>query len=122
MACVRSVGCGEGLAAWRALALEYEPMTHKRWNAMLMGLLNPSWDKKSASEGFNISLLEWERRIREYESGSGRSFPSKLKVATVCAHAPEIYADCSRLGAPTFEDDYQEISGLDASIHRLSHL
>ena len=76
-----------------------------------MGLLNPNWDKKSAAEGFKIALLEWERRIREYELGSARAFPHELKVATVCAHAPEIYTDCLRLGAPAFKDDYKEMLG-----------
>merc|ERR1712194_376328 len=111
LACVRSVASGEGLAAWRSLVLGYEPRTHKRWNAMLMGLLSPGWDKKAVGASWKVLLLDWERRIREYEGGSGRHLGEELRVATVCRHAPDAFTDCLRLGAPVFRDDYRAMIG-----------
>ena len=61
---VRSAEKHHGIAAWKRIKSEYRPDAAGRHTAMLMGIMQPGWDSRNATN-FLDQLTEWERRIQE---------------------------------------------------------
>ena len=72
-----------GAQAWKLLCEEYRPMMAGRFNAMLMGLLKPSWDD---SKSFLDQLAAWEIECLEYVTQSGQPLTDATKIAVVTQH------------------------------------
>lgn len=76
---VRLVDVGCGYKAWWALCRTYEPQLALRWNTMLTSILNPVWH----SSNFQEELLQWERLVLDYESGTKAKLPDQVKIAVI---------------------------------------
>ena len=74
-----------GFHAWRLLKREYSPAVSTRFNAMLVGLLEPQFDDRSP---FGDQLAAWLVSIAEYERDSGEAFHDRMKIAVLTARAP----------------------------------
>lgn len=77
-----------GLESWRRLFLEYESSSGTRLNALLGGILNPSWQARPGHD-FMEMLLQWEQCIDDYERQSDEMLSNALKAAVLTQHAPQ---------------------------------
>ena len=82
-----------GWVAWRRLCREYEPPSHGRWVAMLVGLLSPEW---SSTTPFWDQLLQWEAALMKYEAQSNVKVPDEIRCAVIAKHAPQKVKDYIR--------------------------
>ncbi len=82
---VRTVRRADGLGSWAKLVREYEPSVAARHCAMLSSLLCPGFED---SKPFTEQLLEWERRITDYELVTKAMFPDAYKCAVISRWAP----------------------------------
>ena len=100
---VRQVPEGHGLEAWRCLVQEYEPEEPTRWCSMLRSLMKPAWSEASP---FMDQLLEWERAIRVYETGSGHRVGEPMRCAIITGQAPSAVRNFLRLSPVDYAGDY----------------
>ena len=84
---LRGVHHANGLEAWRRLTLEYEPRTVARSTAMLTGILTPKWKDVAVSD-FMEAILQWEKRVEDYNDVTGLPLGDAVKVAVVTQYAP----------------------------------
>ena len=84
---LRGVHHANGLEAWRRLTLEYEPRTVARSTAMLTGILTPKWKDIAVGE-FMEAILQWEKRVEDYDDMTGLPLGDAVKVAVVTQYAP----------------------------------
>ena len=103
---VRQVPEGHGLEAWRCLVKEYEPAVATRYCAVLAALLTPVWTETG---GFMEQLVEWERRLRQYEAMAGEKLSDALKCAVVTAKAPHRVKDFLRLSPTDLTGNYGQL-------------
>ena len=103
---VRQVPEGHGLEAWRCLAKEYEPAVATRYCAVLAALLTPVWTETG---GFMEQLVEWGRRLRQYEAMAGEKLSDALKCAVVTARAPNRVKDFLRLSSTGLTGNYGQL-------------
>eukprot|EP00972_Heterocapsa_arctica_P033162 4878965-Heterocapsa_arctica.AAC.1 len=87
LAIIRLIKSVNGMVAWKRLVSEYEPELAGRRCAVLAGLLTPDWTSKTA-QPFIDQLLEWERRLAEYELAKKVLVPDPFKCAVVLRWAP----------------------------------
>ena len=99
---VRSAEKHLGTAAWKRIKTEYQPDAAGRHTAMLMGIMQPGWDSRSAAN-FLDQLTGWERRIQEYEGESLETFSDGMKIAVLASSAPESIRNVVRLAGRTSE-------------------
>ena len=84
---LRGVPHANGLEAWRLLTLEYEPRTVARSTAMLAGILTPRWSDVAAGD-FTEAILQWEKRVEDYNEVARLPLGDAVKVAVVTQYAP----------------------------------
>ena len=88
-----------GYLAWRYLLEELEPRTRQRTLSMLTALPGKEGWPKTGS--FYDQIVEWERRIAEYENLSGTKMAEDLKLATIVERAPPEVSTYLRLHVTT---------------------
>ena len=86
------------------MSLEFEPALPGRHAAMLAALIQPRWSKDPAA--WRLELAEWERTIDRYETQSGQSFASALRLAVVAQHGPAAVQEVIRQNSQHIGDDY----------------
>eukprot|EP00972_Heterocapsa_arctica_P056450 8328357-Heterocapsa_arctica.AAC.1 len=91
------------MAAWKRLVGEYEPDLAGRHCAVLAGLLTRDWSGKAA---FIDQLLEWERRLAEYELATKVLVPDPLKCAVVLRWAPPRVREFLRISPVDLTGNY----------------
>jgi len=79
---LRGVHHANGLEAWRRLTLEYEPRIVARSTAMLTGILIPKWRDVAVGD-FMEAILQWEKRVEDYDDVTGLPLGDAVKVAVV---------------------------------------
>ena len=95
-----------GALAWRKIRQEYQPEVGGRHNAMLVGVLQPSW---SSDKSFADQLIDWETRITEYESATSDIISDATKVAIITASSPPEVRSVVRMVAGPAGGKYQAI-------------
>ena len=81
LAILRRTPRGEGLRAWKRMKAEYEGGDGSRAVVLLMGLLQPQWDKAVGPRSFMEALEEWETEIGLYEKQTGDNIPGQVRLA-----------------------------------------
>ena len=74
-----------------------------RFNAMLAGLLEPSFDDRTP---FGDQLAAWLVQIADYEQDSGERFHNRMKIAVLTARAPPSASTEVRRAAAICGDDW----------------
>ena len=105
MATVRAGPRYSGFEVWVRLVKEYEPSLATRRMSLLSGLLAPTLSQ----ERFQEDLLEWERKVRQYEQLVGTKFPSDVKCAVVAQHAPKHIRTFLQLATQEVMEDYETL-------------
>jgi hypothetical protein len=103
---VRTVRRADGLGSWAKLVREYEPSVAARHCAMLSSLLCPSLED---SKPFTEQLLEWERKITEYELVTKAAFPDAYKCAVISRWAPKRVREFLRVNTSDLTASYAEL-------------
>ena len=104
---LRGVHHANGLEAWRRLTLEYEPRIVARSTAMLTGILTPKWSDVAASD-FMEAILQWEKRLEDYNDVTGMPLGDAVKVAVVTQYFPAPIKKFLQL-SPTEHVGYAEL-------------
>ncbi|CAE8611618.1 unnamed protein product [Polarella glacialis] len=103
---VRTVRRADGLGSWAKLVREYEPSVAARHCAMLSSLLCPGFED---SKPFTEQLLEWERRITDYELVTKAMFPDAYKCAVISRWAPKRVREFLRVNTSDLTASYVEL-------------
>ncbi|CAE8719240.1 unnamed protein product, partial [Polarella glacialis] len=103
---VRTVRRADGLGSWAKLVREYEPSVAARHCAMLSFLLCPGFED---SKPFTEQLLEWERRITDYELVTKAMFPDAYKCAVISRWAPKRVREFLRVNTSDLTASYGEL-------------
>ena len=106
---VRSAEKHHGIAAWRRIKPEYQPVAAGRHTAMLMRFMQPGWDSRGAANTFLDQLTESERRIQEYEVKNLETFSDGMKIGVLASHAPESVRNVVRLAARPVSGNYRVV-------------
>ncbi|CAE8615096.1 unnamed protein product [Polarella glacialis] len=100
---VRTVRRADGLGSWAKLVREYEPSVAARHCAMLSSLLCPCFEE---SEPFTEQLLDWERKIADYELVTKATFPDAYKCAVISRWAPKRVREFLRVNTSDLTASY----------------
>ena len=100
---------GWGLELWRQLVSEFESSAGPRVTAMLVGVLNPSWD---AGRPFLDQLAEWEVQVDRYESLSNEKITPAVKAAVLVSNAPADIRATLRVHLATASGDFDRLRSL----------
>ena len=104
--CVRTVPRGNGFLAWRALIAEYQPTIGGRFTSVLMGLLNPNWEKVAVAD-FLATLTRWELEVDRFQLESGDHISGMMRVAVVTRHAPNEIKTMLRQSSSAIAANYE---------------
>ena len=72
----RAAERGHGLHVWRKLKEEYEPSSASRLSSMLVGLLQPNFEKDTL-----VKIECWEQNLARYITDGGEPIPDSVKSA-----------------------------------------
>ncbi|CAE8737401.1 unnamed protein product, partial [Polarella glacialis] len=103
---VRTVRRADGLGSWAKLVRDYEPSVAARHCAKLSSLLCPGFED---SKPFTEQLLEWERRITDYELVTKAMFPDAYKCAVISRWAPKRVREFLRVNTSDLTASYVEL-------------
>ena len=79
-----NAGAQEGVEAWRALVLHFEPTSLTRNTCLLQELLNFNFEGEIAER-----MVQFDRDIDHYAKASGENFPNNIRICVALRMLPD---------------------------------